>query len=66
LPTVEALPQEHIKVWEDFPIDPETGYAVDPETGALVDPETGATIGGSFDGGADVPGQEEAPAETNE
>ncbi|MBR5798608.1 MAG: cell division protein FtsI [Lachnospiraceae bacterium] len=66
LPTVEALPQEHIKVWEDFPIDPETGYAVDPETGALVDPETGATIGGSFEGGADVPGQEEAPAETNE
>lgn len=39
------------RIWETFPIDPETGYAVDPNTGAMVDPNTGATIGGSFSSG---------------
>lgn len=66
IPTVEAIPQEHIKVWEDFPIDPETGYAVDPDTGALVDPETGATIGGSFEDGGEDDTPEEVPEDTNE
>lgn len=43
----EGSDEEEDRPWEDFPIDPTTGYAVDPSTGAIIDPDTGAILGGS-------------------
>lgn len=43
--TTQEGEQTH-RLWENFPIDPATGYAVDPDTGDFVDPDTGAVIGG--------------------